>query len=162
MLTPELIERYQTEVDVDWRQAFVFEHPRAGTIYLINHTESLSGLFRETLCEFLPVPVETTWPTRDDSGTYEINLSICGVGGEAKTFLDKATKNADIPVSCFMSIFVLGDPTPQIDPWIELHLTGIVISLEGVAATATRVDIINRPFPRNVYRLSKYPGLRRG
>ncbi len=162
MLSEELQRRYQSEVDVDWRHVYVFEHPRAPTIYAINHPYETDVIGHDGKTRtFQPIPIEMTFPTRDDGGTYEFSLTICGVGLEAKNFIDKAYQDPTKPIKCFWSVVILGSPTPQIDPWIELDLTGISLSIEGLAATATRVDILNKAFPKNVYRLSKFPGLRR-
>ena len=163
MLSAELQQRYRAEVDVDWRHVYVFAHPRAETIYAVNHTESVYATdpFGTAWREFAPIPVEMSFPKRDDSGTYEFSLTVCGVGLEGKTFIDAAYQDPTQPIKCYWSVIILGDTTPQIDPWIELDLANVTLSLEGLVATATRTDILNRPFPKNVYRLSKFPGLRR-
>ncbi len=160
-LSAELQSRYTTEVDVDWRHAFVLSHPYATTHYLISHTEPVQGLVDGNLQTFSPVPTQIQFPTRDDSGRQEFALLWCGIGREAKTFLDQAIRGGTIAITCRYTVYLLGSLAPQIDPFVTMSLTNISLSEDAVMATATRADILNRPFPTEVYRLSKFPGLRR-
>jgi len=160
-ISAELITRYTTEVDVDWRHAFILSHPNAETKYIISHTEEFMGMVDGTLQFFLPVPTEITPASRDDSGQSDMRLSWCGIGGEALAFLYDALEDATKPITCLYSIFILGDSSPQLDPWLEFQLTSIQVTEETVTATASRSNIINVPFPREVYRVERFPGLRR-
>lgn len=160
-LSADLKARYTSEVDVDWRHAFVLSHPYAETLYIVSDTQSLLGKINGVTQTFSPVPTQMQFPSRDDSGRQEFSLTWCGVTREAKRFLDNAVRDASTAITCLYTIFILGDDEPQIDPPYELSLTNVTISEDAVMATATRADILNRPFPTEVYRLSKFPGLRR-
>ena len=161
-ISAELQERYTTEVDVDWRDALILSHPQATTVYLINHTEEYEGLDNTSaLRTFQPVPMQITPPSRDDSGNSDMNIAICGIEQEALNFLYDALDDATQSIRCWYSIFILGDPNPQIAPWLEFQLTGIAVGESSVTATASRSSVINKPFPNEVYRLSRFPGLRR-
>lgn len=160
-ISAELKERYRTEVDVDWRAAFVLQHPSAPTTFLIDHSEPYEGLFNGFMETFQPVPTKIVLPTKDDSGRQDLGIAFCGIGREAKAFLDAAVSNPLVPITVSFSIFILGSTAAQIDPWVEFFLTDISITTSVVTATASRADIINRQFPTEVYRLDTYPGLRR-
>ena len=161
-ISAELQERYTTEVDVDWRDALVLSHPQAATVYLIDHTEEFEGLDHLGYGQlFVPVPMQITPPSRDDSGNSDMSITICGIEQEALNFLYDALDDATQSIRCWYSIFILGDPNPQIVPWLEFQLTGIAVSESVVTATASRSSVINKPFPNELYRLSRFPGLRR-
>jgi len=160
-ISAALVTRYSTEVDVDWRHAFILSHPNAETKYIISHTEEFTGLVNGDLQLFAPVPTEITPASRDDSGRSDMTLNWCGIGGEALAFLYDALDDATKPITCLYSIFILGDQNPQISPWLEFQLTSIQVTEETVSATASRSNIINVPFPREVYRVDRFPGLRR-
>lgn len=160
-ISAELITRYTTEVDVDWRYAFVLSHPSAGTKYVIDGSEEYEGYYNGYLQLFLPVPVQIVLPTRDDSGRQDMALVWCGIESEARDFLDAAIADPTTRISCFFSAFIMGSPTPQIDPWEEFTLSNIMVDKNSVTATATRADILNRSFPTEVYRVDRWPGLRR-
>jgi hypothetical protein len=158
-ISAELQERYSTECDIDWRNAFVLSHPNAPTAYIIDHTEPFQGLVDGVLRTFVPVPTQFVPPSLDDSGTQEAQIIWCGIGQEAKLFLDIAATNPLEPVICRHTIYILGNPAPQSDPFTEFTLGSVSITREGVAVTASRSDIFNRQFPTEVYRLSRFPGL---
>lgn len=164
-ISADLQERYSTEVDVDWRAALILSHPKAETQYLVNHTEELRLATDSTrptrLFTFRPVPIEIVLPSRDDSGNSEMGIVICGIEDEALNFLYAALADATQPITCSYSVYILGDPLPQIEPWLVFQLTAISVTDESVAATASRSSVINMPFPRILYRLSQFPGLRR-
>lgn len=164
-ISADLLERYASETDVDWRSALILSHPRAETQYLINHTEKLElarASYRPNrLFTFRPVPIEIVLPSRDDSGNSDMGIVICGIENEALNFLYAALADATQPITCSYSVYILGDPLPQIEPWLVFQLTAITVTEDSVAATASRSSVINMPFPRVLYRLSQFPGLRR-
>lgn len=160
-ISAELQTRYSTECDIDWRSAFVLYHPSAGYRFLIDHSEEFVGLVDGHEQLFAPVPAQVTMPSLDDSGRQDMKIVWCGISREAQAFLDAAIINPKEPVICRYTIFILGNPTPQIDPWIEFHLEAVAITEDAVAVTASRTDILNKIFPSEVYRLDKFPGLRR-
>lgn len=160
-ISQELQDRYASEVDIDWHNAFVLKHPMAETHYFVDHVDLMPGYFEGRLCTFLPLPTHIEPPRSDDSGRVELTLVWGNIKRYAQHFLQFAAQDATQPIQCYHSVLIEGDQSPQIDPWIEYHLTDVVVTVEGVSATATRTDIINHPFPKALYRVSTYPGLRR-
>jgi hypothetical protein len=160
-ISAELQARYSTECDIDWRHAFVLSHSKAPTAYLIDHTELFDGLVDGVLQTFIPVPTSFVPPSLDDSGTQEAQIVWCGIGAEAKMFLDLAATDPMEPVVCRQTIYILGNPQPQNDPFTEFALAAVTFTRVGVAVTASRSDIFNRQFPTEAYRLSRFPGLLR-
>jgi hypothetical protein len=168
-LSAELQERYSTEVAIDWHNAFILSHPKATTRYLIDHYEEVeayvdidtNGDGKGPMVLFLPVPAQIEMPTLDDSGNQDLRIVWCGIQGEAKAFLDQAIQDPSSPVSCRHSIYIEGDPLPQSYPWTEFYLSSVTITEQGVSVTASRSDILNHMFPTEVYRVDKFPGVRR-
>lgn len=160
-ISQDLIDRYTTEVDVDWRHAFILTHPTAGNQYLIDHTEQYEGFYGRQIKNFWPVPTEIVLPSRNTEGRHHMSIMWCGIRYEAKSYLDNALNDPTKSIKCLYSVFILGDRDPQINPWIEFSLTDINISSTAVTATATRADILNKIFPSKIYRPDEYPGLRR-
>lgn len=160
-LRPELVARYTSEERIDWHDAFVLSHPKATTVYLIDYPKEHYGIVNGFQQLFRPVPAEVVQPSRDGNGRQDLSIIWGGIKREALTFLDQAATDREQPITCLYSIFLEGSPQPQIDPWLELSLTNISVTEEAVTAIATRADILNRIFPREVYRVDRYPGLRR-
>lgn len=160
-LSADLQERYTTEAHVDWVHAFELSHPQADTVYLVGHTEQIEGDVDGSIQLFEPVPVKLTPVSNDDTGRQEMAIIFGGIGLEAKDFLDTAYTDATEPVTMRYSVFILGDTTAQIDPWISFYFTDIQVGTNFASGKATRADIINRRFPTEVYKVTKFPGLRR-
>ena len=158
-ISADLITRYTSEVDVDWREALAFNHPLAGDRYIINHHEEHQGYFGTSLKIFQPVAFEVVLPTRDSSGRQDMSINLANVLGGPQAFLEAAIVDGTRPIVCAYSVFILGSPTAQVDPWIYFNLTDIALTEEALTATATRADVINRTFPSMVYRTDRYPGL---
>lgn len=158
-LSQELIDRYTTEVDVDWRHAFVLWHPGPGPKYIIDHTEQFSGLWSNHYRIFEPVPTDIKLPSRDETGKHLMSITWCGITFQAQEYLDAALVEPTRPIECWYTVFILGDRSPQIDPYILFNLTDISINSNTVQATASRSDILNKVFPSEKYRPDKYPGL---
>ena len=161
-LSGDLKARYTSEMDVDWRNAFILSHPSAGTLRVIDYTKQFTGLDNEgTSRTFYPVPTQVQMPSRDSSGRSEMGLVWDGLDPRVKTFLDAAIQDGTQPIKCLHTVFILTSTTPQVSPFTEFRLTGISVTEENITATASRGDIINKAFPSVVYRLDKFPGLRR-
>jgi hypothetical protein len=160
-LSAELQTRYTSEIDVDWVHGFILSHPNAGTRYLCSGTAELQGVVDGNPRTFTPVPVEITPASRDDSGRSDMTLTFCGIQDEALGFLYDALDDATKPITCRYSIFIPPDTAPQVYPWLEFQLTGISVTDTVVSATASRSNVVNIAFPTEVYRVERYPGLRR-
>lgn len=160
-ISAELQARYTTEVDIDFRNAFVLSHPNTATLYLIDHYEQYEGIVDGFPRLFQPVSAEIKPPGRTQSGAIDGSISWTGFGNIVIDYIYQVIAGSKDPIKCRHSIYILGDPTPQINPWIEFNLTNTSITEEVVNTTISRTDIINKPFPNEYYRLTKFPGLRR-
>lgn len=166
-ISADMRARYTSEVDVDWRHAFALYHPSAGWRYLIDHTEHFVGIIGDPneanpqTATFQPVPAQITFPGRDQSGRADMGITWCGIGEEALEYLNAAIVDGTKPIQCFYTIYLLGSQIPQIFPYVEFRLTGISATEEMVTASASQNDVINSKFPRLIYRIDKFPGLRR-
>ena len=160
-LSADMITRYRSEVDIDWRHALVMFHPSAGYRYLIDYEQEFQGVFDGGLRDFQPVPMQFLLPGVSDSGVGSLGITLGNIGLEATTFLDQAITDPTRPITCWHSIFIEGNSTPQIDPWTEYTMTNITVGIEVVSAQAARSDIMNRKFPRIIYKVEAWPGLKR-
>lgn len=164
-LSGNLVARYTSEVDVDWRSAIVLEHPNAGILRLIDYTEEFTGYGNATvdpaLRVYAPLPMQVQLPARDQSGRSDMGIVWDGYNDIILNYLNAAIVDGTQPIICRYTIYILTDPNPQISPFLEFKLTGISATETRVTATASRADIINRAFPTVIYRTDMFPGLRR-
>ncbi len=160
-ISQDLVTRYTSEANVDWHEAFILRHPVAGNLYLINFQDEFVGLVDGYPQTFSPVPAQVVPPTRDSNGRQDLSIVWSGVQGQALAYLDEAIADRTQPVECWYTIYIEGNRNPQLDPMMELALTNIAVTETTVTAIATRADILNKVFPSEVYRVDRYPGLRR-
>jgi len=160
-ISDELAERYATEVDVDWYEALGLSHPAVAPMYIGTHPEPQLGTMDGAEQTFWPVPFRVILPTRDANGRQDMSVAIGNLNREGITLLEQAISQPDQAIKVLYTVYLVGDPSPQIDPPIELALTDISVNEDVVTATATRSDILNLPFPREVYRPNWFPGLHR-
>lgn len=164
-----LYARYTSDyLDVDWRSAVILSHPAAGDYYCIANHEAFLGVVggdyspgAQRSAWFNAVEMQVVLPQRDDSGSSDMSIVWDGIGGELATYIANASVDGTQPIKCYFTIYILSSQTPQIAPFMEFNLTGISVTEEQVAATASRADVINKKFPGKVYRLDRFPGLRR-
>lgn len=168
-ISAELAQRYSSEVDIDWYDALAITHPQITPIYICNHLTEIVGNITNIAGvtethTFIPAPFKISLPARDSSGRQDFGLSISNIMNIGKTLMDQAIQDPTTPITMMYTIFIPGDTTPanaQLDPAIELFLTDIALTDSVITATATRNDILNMPFPREIYRPDFFPGLNR-
>ena len=160
-LSAELITRYTTEADQDWWQGLILSHSLAGTVYLTDYPSAQTGNVDGTARTFAAVPWRRVEPTRDAEGLQQLSLQICALGSEAVGLLESALADPTERIRCRWGVWLVGDPTQQVDPLPELSLTDVTLTDTLISATATAADILSRPFPSVLYRVDTYPGLDR-
>lgn len=156
-----LIAIYSGESDVDYWSGLVISHSLSGTRYLCNAAEAQSGLVDGVAQTFEAVPFAFVLPARDAEGRQDLRLHICAIGGEVRAFLDAAIGDPTEPVSLRYGEWLYGSTAQRWTPLLELALTDVVVTRDGVTCTATRGDVLNASVPRTLYRTTTYPGLDR-
>lgn len=160
-ISAELAERYATEVDVDWCDALLISHSTFGTLAYTNALEPFTGTVLGESYNFLMVPFKISIPPKDNSGRQDLSLVISNIFNQGKVFIDSAITQPDEAILIRYTVFIEGNSTPEYDPPLELTMTDIAITDEVLTAVATRSDILNLKFPREVYRPDFFPGLNR-
>jgi hypothetical protein len=158
-LSAAMQQRYTTEVDIDWWEALILSHSAAGTYYLTNDHQVQYGNFNGEKRLFQPIPFEVVLPTLDGEGQQDLQIRICNVGEEMLKALDKVRQRPEEPIRCQATAFIKGNLDPQYDPPWDLTLTDIELNREVFSGTATRTDVFNMRFPRQLYRPDRYPAL---
>lgn len=157
-ISAALAARYTQEVEVDWRYALVFEHRDVPRRHIVNDSTPLWGEWGGAPVQWEPVPFQIKFPARQSSGAWEYQIEIGGVGVEASAFLSAA--RPDVPITIWLTAFILGDPAQQMTPR-AMTLTDPTVGTAGIVCRGTRADLLNRAFPRARFTVAEYPGLRR-
>jgi len=160
-LSPAMQQRYTSQVDVDWFDVLIISHPTGGTFYLTNAHQEQVGEWEGVQRTFAPIPFEVTLPRMDGEGQQDLQVVICNIGSEMSKALDKVKEQPEVPITCAFTQYIKGNFAPQFDPPIVLTLSDVELTREVLRGTATRSDVFNQRFPRELYRTSNFPALAR-
>jgi hypothetical protein len=163
-ISAELQARYTSEVDVDWWEALVLSHPAwSADLYLTGIKESAPrvGLWEGVSRTFTPALGEVVLPKRDPGGDQAMAVEIDAVGAGVLTLLQAAIADRRVPPTAQYTVYIEGETGPQIDPPWTLVISDVAYDEARVLATVSRADLINAPFPRQIFRPEQWPGLDR-
>lgn len=101
-------------------------------------------------------------PKMDGKGQQDAQLSIQNVDQMIVDELERASAAPSTRIKVTIRLFIEDDPTagPQNVP-LELSFSSVEATSSVVTGTAGRSDVLNRPFPLEVYRIDRWPGLDR-
>lgn len=150
--------------DVDYVETLEFSHSQfSKTYYFTNSMHDWDFLDENGQpVEFKTMPFEVKLPESNNSGAQELQLSMCNVGLEMMDEIEAANKTPRENIACVYRVY-LNRPNsqPQNTPVLNLNISDIQADLQTVNATATRFDVLTKPFPTKVYNVVEFPGLKR-
>lgn len=161
-LSPELQRIYASApVNTVAYEALVLTHPAwAEPVAIITNTvTNTTKNFNGQPIEFTAAVFEVQLPKRDDLGVVQLSVSFPIVTRRMMELITQA-ETARTPISATMLVFIDASMDSQIDP-IELQLDAVAINEEEVTGIASRIDLINKIFPRAIVRPDNFPGLYR-
>ena len=160
-LDAALVDLYTGASDAEAWAGLILTHSLIAPVYLANAAEAQVGEVDGTPCTFQPVPFAYVLPSRDAEGRQDLRLHICALGGEVRAVLDAAIEAPDEPPLARFGEWLYGSTAARWSPLLELALTDVAVTRDGVQCTATRADVLNRTVPAVLYRAATYPGLDR-
>jgi len=115
-----------------------------------------------SLTPFVPVPFAITLPTSDGKGQQDMQVQLDNVGREAMDAIEAASYQPTINITTTYRVYLdVQGSAPQNDPPLVLAMQSVTIDNAAITGTATRADVLNRPFPTDLYRVDNFPGLNR-
>jgi hypothetical protein len=135
------------------------------TFYLTNDTTSWVFLLSAGAgggVLFQPVPFRVQLPTTDGKGQQDLSIVLDNVGRLAMDSIEAAASMPTVNIGVVYRVYLdIAGTAPQLDPPITLTLQSVVIDALAITGTASRADVLNRPFPSELYRVDLFPGLNR-
>ena len=99
-------------------------------------------------------------PSKDEKGFQDLSIAVDNTNRIASDFLKSTLDYPNESVTVKYRPYLSNDlSTPQMDPPLVLYLSNARITAEGVVATATFADIINKTFPNQLYTKERFPAL---
>ena len=108
---------------------------------------------------FNPAAFRITMPRRNDGGLVDLNITF-PLASRAMLELLQLAEQGREPISVILTVYTDYSDDPQITP-IELQMDSIVMTDTEVSGNASRIDLINRAYPRRIVRPEEWPGLYR-
>jgi Domain of unknown function (DUF1833) len=140
-------------------------HPRfPRRFFIVNDVQAWQFLLESGggLVPFVPVPFHVQMPTVDGKGQQDMQVQIDNIGREAMDAIEAASADPTINITTTLRIYLdVAGTAPQTDPPITLALQSVTVDAGAIVGTATRADVLNRPFPTELYRVDLFPGLNR-
>lgn len=128
-------------------------------LYIVNDTKAHSlplELGGEPV-DFLVRGFNTRLTGSGENGLQNLSITIDDIDRKVSQFIKKATALSS-PVELAFRVYLSDDLTqPQNDPPLILYVTGASRDAEGMNVTASTIDVVNAPFPRQLYRLENFP-----
>ncbi len=162
----DALKRVYASAPADRRyiETLSFSHSRfTQSYYFVNDLRDWTfSLETAQLQTFQRFPFRIVLPTQDRQGNQDLQIAVSNVGRELMDEIRAANEDPSEPIACVLRIYLdLPGTTPENNPPLSLTITDVEASRETVTAVARRADILNRPFPRRVYRIDEFPGLER-
>lgn len=161
-LTPELQRVYSSAPNnTPFYEGLVLQHPAwtAPIAIMTNTIETVTKNLNGVAIQFNPAAFSITLPKRDDFGLVELSINFPLVSRDMVELLERAEQSQQ-SIKAIVAVYLDGSPDPQMEP-IELQLNQVAMSEELVSGTATRIDLLNKAFPRRIVRPETFPGLYR-
>lgn len=166
MITAELKRVYASAPsDRRYLETLQLAHPLfPQTFYLVNDPQAWTLRLSAggALQAFTPTRFAAVAPTQDAKGQQDMTLAIDNVGREAMDAIEAAAADPSINIAVTYRVYLdVAQSEPQNDPPLVLSLQSIIIAHDAITGTATRADVLNKPFPSALYRVDMFPGLNR-
>jgi len=111
---------------------------------------------------YAPAYFELTLPRIDGKGTQDATLALQNVDRVITDELERANGDPTTRISVTLRLFIESDPDAgSANVPLQLSFANVTANAQVVSGTAGRTDVLNRSFPREVYRIDRWPGLNR-
>lgn len=170
-ISKALEEVYSTgSDDVRHIETLQFKHSQFQRDYFfVNDTESWEFMLEagdpgpgDVLKTFEAMPFELVLPASDNSGDQQLEILLPNIGREMMDEIEAANRQPSEPVQCIYRVYLdVPNSLPQNDPVTQLAINSIAADMLTLSATATRFDVLNKPFPTARYTIETFPGLER-
>jgi len=108
------------------------------------------------------VPFTLKLPAKDDSGRQDLRVVIGNVGRQIlQPVINAAAAIPPTPISVTYRVYIDTPSTPPASTPMNFSIFEVPANNQTLTAVASRADVLNRGFPKDVYRLDEFPGLDR-
>jgi hypothetical protein len=107
----------------------------------------------------LPLAFRVDLPDAGTQGRQDMGITLDNVGAEIWYALELAQTKPEFPITVTWRVYLKSDFTAPAAQPFRLSVVNVTATEQAVQMTAQRSDIINRRWPRTVYKPERWPGL---
>lgn len=129
-----------------------------------NRTSPMDKNVEGILTTFQAFPFDFRLPSRNSNGTVDLEITISNLNTSISQVLEDVIAAAPEAIVVVFNVYIESSLEPQIDPPLQLTLSQVAVNGTTLVGTATRADVLNRAFPKQLFRPTgdtSYPGLDR-
>lgn len=144
-------------------ETLALSHSLFDKVYYITNDNQNWTFLLETgaTVTFISMPFKLILPTSDSVGKQDLGLTLANIGRDLVDPLEAAQAKPSEPIKCVRRVYLDQVSTTPADSPLTLLISAAQVTWDSVSATATRMDVLNRAFPYNFFRIDQFPGLRR-
>jgi hypothetical protein len=149
-----------TDIRYAYLKALEITHPAGGPFYLVSNNEALTLTHEDgTSHNYEAVAFNLQRPKQGETGTQVLKVSIANADQRITDFI-KTVNDSQLETVLKAREYLSNDlTTPARTNPIELTITKISLSVTSATATATFVDVLNRPSPNELFTRNRFGGL---
>lgn len=108
---------------------------------------------------FTAMPIDIQLPGFEENKTPELIITLDNVGRDLMGYLEAAASDPRVIEITYRPYLLSDLSEPQMDPPINMIVTGVQADVFRVQITASMDDVNNWAFPHRLYQPSQFPGL---
>lgn len=108
---------------------------------------------------FIGMAIDIKQPGFEENKTPELLITLDNVGRDLVGYLEAAASDPQVIEVTYRPYLLSDLSAPQMDPPINMIVTGVSVDVFQVQITATMDDVTNWAFPHRLYQPADFPGL---
>lgn len=122
--------------------------------------EAFRAIVDGEIKSFLSHPIDARLPQQGTTGAQQMEISLANSGAVMASEIVNAAQMPEVPINVRVDTFIIGDLSPQDDPFI-FEVSTVSVDRQSVTSRAGGNDILNQATPRLRFTRTSNPGLSR-
>ena len=165
MTVPDDLARIYASAPTDdsYIETIELAHPLfSQTWYLTTEPYAFAGSLEDgTAVSFEPFPFSVQLPGQSGQGQQDLVLAVDNVDRSILDELERANADPTQLITATYRVFTRSDPAAPALVLPALAIADVAATATQISGTASRTDVLNRPFPASIYTVEQFPGLDR-
>jgi hypothetical protein len=146
--------------NIAYLEAIQITHPTGGDFYFVKNKTALTLTLEDlSVVEHEPIPFKLDRPSQGENGAQELSFSVSNIDRRVSDFIT-AIKNSQEPALIKWRVYLSDDlTTPMRTNPLVLTIESFSVGMFSVTGRARFMDVLNRPYPNEIYNRQRFPSL---